>query len=441
MRKQEGRDWIKELNSLDPAIYTLPVSNWQELYHLVVIPFYKENADILRETILSVLKSSYPKDHVIMLLAAEERAGEQAKEAVQILLREFEKEFYWFGATFHPANLSQDIPGKGSNETWAAKQIKENLIDKRGIPYQNIIISSLDADTILYPGYFACLTYKFLTTQKPLRTSFQPIPLFLNNIWQAPSISRIFGFSSTFWNMMNQERPEKLITFSTHSMSFNALVDVGFKQTNVVSDDSRIFWQCFFKYDGDYKVEPLHYPVSMDANVAPTFIQTLINMYKQQRRWAYGAADIPYFLFGFFKNKKIKLVKKMSLGFELISGHWSWATGSILLFSLGWLLLFFGGDNFSQTVLAYNIPRLTSNILTVSMIGLLFSIYLSILLLPPRPKGYGKFKLFIFILQWFLFPLSLIFFALPALEAQTRLLLGKYLGFWPTPKWRGSESN
>ena len=51
------------------------------------------------------------------------------------------------------------------------------------------------------------------------------------------------------------------------------------KQTNIVSDDSRIFWQCFFKYNGDYRVKPLYYPISMDANVARSFFRTLIKGY------------------------------------------------------------------------------------------------------------------------------------------------------------------
>jgi cellulose synthase/poly-beta-1,6-N-acetylglucosamine synthase-like glycosyltransferase len=236
---------------------------------------------------------------------------------------------------------------------------------------------------------------------------------------------------------MNQERPEKLITFSSHSMSFEALVGVGFKQTNVVSDDSRIFWQCFLKYDGDYVVQPLYYPVSMDANVAKNFFRTLINIYKQQRRWAYGVGDIPYFLFGFLKNKKIPFFKKLFLGLELIEGHLSWATASILIFLLGWLPLFLGGPEFSQTLISYNLPKIISRVMTLAMIGLVASVYFSFLLLPPKPPDYSRFKYLIFAFGWLLLPLMMIFFAsFPALDAQSRLLLGKYMGFWVTEKVR-----
>jgi len=41
------------------------------------------------------------------------------------------------------------------------------------------------------------------------------------------------------------------------------------------------------------------------------------------------------------------------------------------------------------------------------------------------------------VLEWVLLPAIMIFFtALPSLEAQTRWLWGRYLGFWHTPKMR-----
>ena len=236
---------------------------------------------------------------------------------------------------------------------------------------------------------------------------------------------------------MNQMRPERLTSFSSHALPFSALVEFGFWQTNVVSEDSRVFWQGFLAFDGDWRTEPLFIPVSMDANVAESFWQTMKNLYLQQRRWAYGCENIPYFLFGFLKNKKIKARTKIYWAFHILESFWSWATNSFLIFLLGWLPLVLGGSHFGTTVLAYNTPRLTRIILTCAMLGIIISLYLSILLLPTRPIRFGRHKYVYMAVQWVMIPITLIFLgSLPAIEAETRLMLGKYLGFWPTPKIR-----
>lgn len=437
MEENEKIDWLGKLNQLPATNYKLQIKSWHNIYHLIVIPMYEELIEIVRDSFNNLVNADYPKEKMIVILACEERVKEKAQPVAEAIEKEFKNKFFKFMVTWHPKDIIGEIGGKGSNETWAAKIAKREIIDPLKIPYQNIIFSSFDVDTCVFKKYFSCLTYHYLTAANPTKTSFQPIPLFINNIWQAPVLSQVFSFSATFWHTTNQERPQKLITFSSHSMSFKALVDVDFKQTNVVSDDSRIFWQCFLKYDGDYSVIPLYYPLSMDANVSRNFFRTMKNTYKQQRRWAYGVADLPYFFFGFLKNKKIPFRKKCSLGMEVFLGHWTWATASILIFLLGWLPLILGGPYFSHTLISYNLPRIISRIMTVSMVGLFVSIYISFLILPPKPPQYGRFRYVIFAFSWLLFPLMLLFFtALPALDAQTRLMLGKYMGFWVTEKIR-----
>ncbi len=428
MAKREKTDWLGKLE-------TIP--HWKDIYHLVVIPMYDEPIEIVRDCFNSLINSDYPKDKLIIVLACEEKTKEKVLETAEKIKKEYGQKFFKFMITWHPQNISGEIMGKGSNETWATKIAKKEIIDPLKIPYDKILFSPFDVDTVVYPKYFSCLTYLYLNCEKPTRTSFQPIPLYINNIWQAPALSRIFSFSSTFWHTMNQERPEKLITFSSHSMSFQALVEVNFKQTNVVSDDSRIFWQCFLQFDGDYRVEPLYYPVSMDANVSTNFFKTMYNIYKQQRRWAYGVGDIAYFLFGFTKNKKIPFKKKISFITESVEGHISWATASIMIFLLGWLPLVLGGPEFSHTMISYNLPNVISRVMTFTMIGLISSIYLSAIILPPKPPKYGNLKYLVFILGWLLFPFMMIFFgSFPALDAQTRWMFGRYMGFWATEKVR-----
>ena len=430
MKANLKKNWLGELAN----------TNWQDIYHLVILPMYREPPEVVRNSFLSLSKINYPLEKLIVVLATEERGGESAALAAEEINKEFGKKFFKFLVTRHPANIGGEIAGKGSNDFWAIKEAKSKIIDELQIPYENIIVSVLDVDTAVHPEFFGCLAYNYLTCEKPLRSSFQPIPIFINNIWAAPAFARVFAFSTTFWQMIQQSRPERLITFSSQSIGFKPLSEIGFWQPNVVSEDSRIFWQCLVYYDGDWQTIPLFFPVYMDANVADSFWRTLKNQYKQIQRWAYGVENNPYFLFGFFKNKKIPKSKKWRLSFMMIESAHSLATNSLIIFLLGWLPTVIGRGRFNETLLSYNLPYITHLIMTLAMVGLIFTAIIAINLLPPRPPHYGRFKYVWMIFQWFLFPVNMIVFgSIPALDAQTRLMFGKYLGFWNTPKSRNIE--
>lgn len=434
MRKDLRVDWLAKLRNWESGVEGLG-----RLYHLIILPFYKEPFEVLDETCKSLAETNYPKEKFIIVLAAEERAGREAQETAARIQEKYGRIFHKFLITVHPKNVPGELAGKGSNETWAGRKAKD-LIDDLRIPYENIIVSVFDGDTQVYSDYFGCLTYHFLKAEKPYRSSFQPIPIFNNNIWDTPALSRVVATSCTFWQMMQQERPERLATFSSHAMSFKAIVEMDFWNVKNISEDSRIFWKSLLFYDGDYRTVPLYYPVSMDANLAETFLRTMKNVYKQQLRWGWGAENIPYFIYGFLKNKKMPFWRSIRHIFNQLEGFWSWGTNALLIFLLGWLPLALGGEKFNLTVLSYNLPRLTRTIMTLAMIGLVSSAIYSTILLPPRPPGHPFRKYFYMIFQWILMPLTIIIFgALPGLEAQTRLMLGKYMKFWVTPKARISK--
>ncbi|MFH1181223.1 MAG: hypothetical protein V1705_02335 [bacterium] len=428
MRENLEIDWLDELNKL-PA--------WRGIYHLVVLPMYKEGLEIVMGTMEALVNSDYPKDKMIVALAIEERAGRGAKEIAEIVSREFGGKFYRFLVTCHPQNITGEIAGKGSNETWAGRQVKEKIIDPLAIPYENVIVSCFDIDTRVYPRYFSCLSFHYLTVKGAERASFQPIPLYLNNVWQAPFFSRVVAFSNFFWQALQQQRPEKIITYSSHSMSFKALVEMDFWQTNVVSEDAGIFWKAFLFYGGDYQTIPFHYPVSMDCVLSRGIKETAINQYKQQRRWAFGSEGIPYLLFGFLKNKKIPFEKKFRYGFLTIEGFWAWGTNSFLILLLGWLPLVLGGEHFTGTSLAYNLPALTRNMMTVALAGLFICVAISLKTIFLAPNPPRRPRKLVMLAQWLFFPVGLIIFgSIPSIDAQTRLMLGKYLGFSVTEKTR-----
>lgn len=430
MKRNLKINWLEKIKK---------IPNWEKIYHLVILPFYKEEKEIIKESLNSLFNSYYPKNKLIVVLSGEERAGEEAKEIAKEIEREFSGKFFQFLVTIHPKNIEGEIAGKGSNFAWAFKEVKEKIIQPLKIPSENIIVSNFDIDTKPYPHYFSSLAYHYLTTKNPERASYQPIPIYNNNIWLAPAFSRVVATSGTFWQMMQQERPEQLVTYSSHSLPFKVLEEIHYP-SNVVSDDSRIFWKSYLYYNGDYRVVPLYYPVSMDAVLAKNLFRTIVSQYKQQRRWAWGVENIPYLIFGFFKNKKIPLFEKIRHSFIIFEGFWSWATVALLIFFLGWLPLVLGGADFNTTLISYNLPRITRNLMTMAILGMIVSAILSLLILPPKPKNFGRLKKLSIILQWLLLPLTLIVFgSIPALEAQIRLLLRKYLGFWSTEKTRDQK--
>jgi len=437
MRENLKTNWRAQLGAIQNYPAELKLTNWREVMHLVIIPFYKEPYEVIRGSLEAIAKSNYPNGNIWIVLACEERAGNSAKADAAKAKAEFGEKFGAFLITSHPADLPGETSGKGSNESWAAREAVRELVLPKNIPHEHILVSSFDVDTAVYPEYFGILTYHYLTINNPLRASYQPIPVYNNNIWDAPAFSRVVATSGTFWQMMQQARPERLATFSSHSIPLKPLVEMDYWHTNMVSEDSRIFWQALLYFDGDYRVIPLYYPVSMDANLADTWWQTAKNVYKQQRRWIWGVENVPYLLFGFTKNKNIPLRKKLYFGFNQLEGFWSVGTNALMIFILGWLPVLIGGGVFGVSVLAYNLPRITRWLMTFAMFGVVTSTIYSLKLLPPRPPHRQIRFYFWMAVQWILIPFTLIGFgSIPGIDAITRLMLGRYMGFWVTPKAR-----
>jgi cellulose synthase/poly-beta-1,6-N-acetylglucosamine synthase-like glycosyltransferase len=409
--------------------------NWQNIYHLIIAPTVTEGLDVIEASIESYLAADYPKDKMIFVLAFEERAH-VVQDYGPKLTAKYGDKFHKFMTTVHPDGLVGEVKGKGANITYAAKEVQK-FLDEEQIYYGNVLVSVFDIDTVADRQYFTHLTYDFLTADKPLQRSYQPMPLFHNNIWDTPAIARVIAVSSSFWQLVEASRPDRLITFSSHSMSFKTLVDVGFWRVDIIPEDSHIFWQCFLHFNGDYLTKPLFTTVSMDAVLGDTYVGTLIAQYKQKRRWAWGVTEISMVVPEIFRNKKIPLWKRVVWSERLVEGHYLWATASIMIAVLGWLPLILGGSRFGSTVVAVNLPVMTKGIMSVATFFLIFSMYINMVLLPKRPKGYPLWKQASMLFQWVLSPIvSSVFGSLPAIDAQTRLMFGRYMEFWVTPKVR-----
>lgn len=421
------RDWMNDLKKLP---------DWEKLCHVIFFPTYKEDEGVIETTFENLIKNSYPLKKMIIVLGGEERDKENFLRVAEIIKNKYSHYFYKFLITLHPADTPNEIPGKGSNTHHMGREVKK-LVDELRIRYENIIVSTFDVDTWTHKHYFACLAYTYLTVPDPTRTAYQPIALYGNNIWNVSAPVRVAAFGTTFWLMMELARPERLVTFSSHSMSFKTLTDVGFWHKDIVSEDSRIFFQGLLHHHGDYRVTPIHLPVSMDTVTGKNYWESLKALYRQQRRWAWGVEHFPYLISNFLGDKLTPLKKRLLYVWRAWEGMFTWATAPILIFVLGRLPLYVMSEQTKQEVISQAAPYTLEWIMALSMIGIFASAVVSLLLLPSRPRKKRRFTWLIMILQWLLLPITFVLFgSIPAIDAQTRLMLGKYLGFNVTAKKR-----
>lgn len=433
--KKEAREtfytaeFLEEINGFKNP----DVIDYGNIYQLVVLATYQEDISILRDSISAIKNSNFPQDKILFVLAGEERDQERFIRYSRQLENEFSGVFGFFLSTIHPKDIPGEVKGKGGNITYAAREAKK-IIDEKQIPYENIITTTLDADNKVDKEYFAALTFRYVINKDRTRKSYQPVPIFNNNIWKVPALVRVVAMSTGFWQLMESSRPERLRNFSSHAQSFAALVDTDFWSVETIVEDGHQYWRSFFTYDGDYEVLPIFLPIYQDAVEEKTLFKTLKAQYVQLRRWAWGASDFPYVVINSVTNHKIPLYKKVISLYRVIEGYFSWAVAPLFITVAAWLPGLINPE-FKYTLVSFNLPMITSWLLTIATFGIIINVMISALLLPKRPDNIKRRKHFFMYIQWILLPITTIFFSsIPAIDAQTRLAIGKRLDWKVTTK-------
>jgi hypothetical protein len=440
-RETIRKDWHSALVSLPPYRFNRKV-HWHDIYHLVIFPTFQEPLEIMKAAFESLVNIKYPLDKLIVVLAGEERDRENFLKRAEIIKKEYGDKFFKFLITLHPKDLPGEIPCKASNLLWAGKKARE-LIDDLKIPYENIIVSPFDMETCVHPQYFSRVTYEYLTHPQALQRSYQPVIVFNNNYWESPAFTRVLASFFTFGSLFHLARPEWLFSACSHSLPFKALNKVGFWDPDVITDDHRIFLKCFGEYKGDYQSIPLYLPVSMDTVSSGSLWQTAVNQYKQQRRWAWGVENFPYMVWNFFIKKRgwqIPFLKKIRYLWILSVEMYFWAVVPILILGLSYLPRTLARGEIKESLLLQNTPFFLDYLRWIAIFALVLFAFLGSLMLPPRPSGHSRWEYIWMILQWLLYPwCTIIFGSFPAIEAQTRLMLGRPLGWHATKKHRAAS--
>jgi hypothetical protein len=396
----------------------------ENIVHAVIIATWNEAREILQPTLENIKESTADPSKMIVLLAYEDRGGPAVEKQAIKLMKEYEGVFLVSRAVKH-IDAPGEVIGKGPNITFAGRELAR-IVEKMKIDPLQVLVTTLDADNRPHKKYFSCLSYVYSVCHDPLYLSFQPIPMFTNNIWDVPAPMRVIATGNSYWMLIQGLRQHMLRNFSAHAQPLASLIETEFWTTRSIVEDGHQFWRSYFAFDGKHEVIPIFIPIYQDAVLAKGYKRTLKAQFIQIRRWAWGASDIAYVAkYGFFTKNKIPKLDVTFKFLRLLEGHFSWATAPLIL-AFGAIIPWI----FNQTDFTANqLPQVASRIQTVAMLGILVTLYLSFKILPPKPERYKRHRTIMMVLQWALLPLTtIIYSAFAALNSQTRLMFGWYLG-------------
>jgi hypothetical protein len=431
--RPERRRVERELRAID-AVRALPEPPppADEYVHLALIPTYTEPLEKLRLTVRALAEGAWPRDRKICAIITRETDA-QGIANVAALRDEFGDAFADFIHILDPLEPGI-VVGKSSAMAWGGRYLYRLLVRERGMDPQRILVTDLDADYRIHPHYFAYLTWVHLTDPNRDTQLYQPIPYFHNNLWDAPFLQRLFAAVLTQLQMWRSVLPEKLQSFGSYSTTLHLVHDVGYWATDAIPEDSRFYWKSYFRYGDRFRAVPLFIPIHGDAVRASGYWRSMAQQYLQARRWAWGVTDIPYVIQNAIRHREIPFWSRAWRIANLFGEHINWAIAPfVVMFGATVPLLI--NPAFGETTLGQNLPLFASAMLSMALVSLFVLIVVEEQIVPRRPAHWGSIQRVLSHLQWIGLPFVGIFFSnVPALDAQTRLLTGRYLEYRVTEK-------
>jgi hypothetical protein len=413
--------------------------SWNDVHHVVIIPNYREPEAILNRTLDHLAQQYQAKDRMTIVLAME-AAEAGSVEKAECLSGHWNSYFANFFFTVHPRGLPGEMQCKSANEAWGARWVKRKLVDELGYNLDHIVITTMDADTIWHKNHFYALTYLFALNRKRYLSFWQAPIRYHTNIWDINPLLRIVNAYSTAFELAYlSARWWFPMPISSYSLSLRLLDASGYWDPDVIADEWHMFIKAYFAREGQVEIERIFLPFSADATTGKTLWDALKNRYQQSLRHAWGSKEVGYIIAKMLEHPEMRVRFAFQILFRV--AH------DILLAGAGWVILTVGSQlplvlypNLLERMWQQGFDTTPSFVLMqvsfflVSVLGIVFW-YQDVKARPPRPHPATALDTVLTVLSFPLLPvLTLIFVAIPVLQAQTRLLIGVPLQFRVTKK-------
>ena len=427
MRRDMKKDWLAACREAQEAGQNDPL----QFIHLCIIPTYTEPYHVLERTVQAIVDSNYPPELKMVAIITRETDKPGWENVARLTAK--------FGGQLRALHHVKDplepgiVVGKSAAMNWGGRWMVRVLTEE-GYDLRQILVTDLDSDYRVHPQYFAWISWHHAREAVRDCIIWQPVPMFHNNIWQVPMAVRIMSAATSQWQMFLHSRPHRLVAFSSYTCSLDFVHNVGYWDKDVIPEDSRFYWKAFFIFGKRFAVKSVYLPIYGDSPQSRDYASTHMSQYNQIKRWAWGITDVPYVLARLFKHPEIPLGLRLHRFMNLFVLHLNWIFLPLLLMFGASVPLWVSVD-FSLTDLGQTLWSDSGILLSLTLSTVVFFIYFEMRMLPPKPANWPFWKKGIVYFQYLLYPLvGLVLSVLPALEAHTRLLLGRYLEYRVTEK-------
>lgn len=279
--------------------------------HIIIYPNYKEDEEMLAETLASLAESvGSEKFRVVLAMEARENG---ALEKGERLKARYASSFSHIFITRHPANLvekhldgsiDEEVAGKASNLKWAVAQAYEDMQRSGSVREEDMVLTVADADCIFHPRYFDYISREACKIPLEIRrrTMWQAPQLPFRNYYASPVPSRVWGYIAScyeFGGVSGLFIGGHHMLFSGYTVPLKLAVEAEAWDGDVMAEDHHCFLKCLFYtiWAGGpiAQVKGVLLPVKATSVVSEQgYWRTWVERWHQAKRHAQGVAELPY---------------------------------------------------------------------------------------------------------------------------------------------------
>ncbi|MEI7603661.1 MAG: hypothetical protein WCJ19_01435 [bacterium] len=435
---------LNKLQELKKTNVIVPKSN--DIKHVFIIATAFEPPQLIARLVNSITNQSACKNYKdnMLVLVGQESANKDYLLVREELLKQVDTSKIrdiWFN--MHDLDPETETKGKHSNVNSIARNFFPKIVNDLGWDPKLTMVHIVDTPIVLDPNYAAYMAYEFATQPEDREYKiYSSCILFYNNIWDIPLPNRLSNTLSSLWNINTLSKGYQFVPISSYTTTIWLAENVDYWAKTVIPEDHHYFYNSFYHFGDKVMSVPIFLFTGKDAAQAKTYFRTYKNQYNQFQRWAWGISDIGFVIDNTLHAKNVPLFSRLRRMKEFLKIHFLWPT-SWFLTILGTNLPFMLNPDFRRTLTGAIIPDIISYTVLAFIFFLLVILIVDVFV---KPKKVGKmdnpYIRIISLIQWISFPLvSFMYSAVPALDAHTRLMFGKYLQYKITEKVAPKKDN